>query len=546
MRKILGTVLFAMSLIGGATVVLAQSSRDLTPVTGTEGNLRTQFGGFRHSFRHRRHAVHASARPRRVARWERRRAVASTPRPLVNAPPPLTNPPSQPSASPEQPAAIFWPDAAADLADYVLFADGKERFWTYGFDSIVHAAFSAADSGDPRGMHGRPGAGRLSGVSSKAKTPLASADLCRANSASADALIERIERAVGPNASQRDALEPLRRALAQAIERIAAACPAAMPTTVAERLKAIQDRIWAMHDALLTIRLPFETFYNLLTDELRQRLRHEELESAGLSAGASEGRGQTVLARRAPTCAEPAAGTGDRIMRAIAPAAHEEQRAGLEALRQRSAAMAQLIAGSCPSNAQLDDPMARFVAAKDRLDVMLFVVMSISPVLQQLDGSLEDKQKVGLGQPSPATQKQPPPNESPSANAVFVNGALAVPGAPANADTVPAKFSAKNAADDKLTTIAHTFKTLTDEERRAVYQALKDQPAGSAFNADIGTKLPPGIELRPVPDEVAARVPQTRDYRYAVAKDRVLLVGTGRIVVGVFADVPVSEGHRER
>jgi hypothetical protein len=107
-------------------------------------------------------------------------------------------------------------------------------------------------------------------------------------------------------------------------------------------------------------------------------------------------------------------------------------------------------------------------------------------------------------------------------------------------------MSRENAADDELITIAYTFKTLTDDERRAVYQALKDQPAGSAFNADIGTKLPPGIELRPVPDEVAARVPQTWNYRYAVAKDRVLLVGTGRIVVGVFADVPVSEGHRER
>jgi hypothetical protein len=141
---------------------------------------------------------------------------------------------------------------------------------------------------------------------------------------------------------------------------------------------------------------------------------------------------------------------------------------------------------------------------------------------------------------------QPPLNASPPANAVFVNGALAVPGAPTNTDTVPAKFSAKNAADDELITIASTFKTLTDDERRAIYQSLKDQPAGSAFNADIGTKLPPGIELRPVPDEVAARVPQTRDYRYAVAKDRVLLVGTGRIVVGVFADVPVSEGRRER
>jgi hypothetical protein len=38
--------------------------------------------------------------------------------------------------------------------------------------------------------------------------------------------------------------------------------------------------------------------------------------------------------------------------------------------------------------------------------------------------------------------------------------------------------------------------------------------------------------------EVAARVPQTRDYRYTVANDRVLLVGTSRIVVGVFAAAP--------
>ena len=454
--------------------------------------------------------------------------------PEVSAPPPPTNPPSQLSASPEQTAAIFWPNAAADLADYVLFANGKERFWTYGYDSIMDAAFTAADSGDPRGMRGRPGPGQLSDASSQAKTPLAYADLCRANSASADALIERIERAVGPNASQRDALEPLRLALAQAIERIAAACPAAMPTTVAERLKAIQDRIWAMHDALLTIRLPFETFYNSLTDELRQRLRRGELESVGIAAGASEGQGQTIIDRRAPTCAEPAAGTADRIMRAIAPAAHEQQRAGLEALRQRSAAMAQLIAGSCPSDAHLDDPMARFAAAKDRLDVMLFVVMSMSPAPQQLYGSLDDKQEAELDRAAPAAQKQPP-NASPPANAVFVNGTLAVPGAPANTDTVPAKFSAKNAADDKLITIAYTFKTLTDEERRAIYQALKGQPA-AAFNADVGTELPPGVELHPVPNEVAARVPQTRGYRYVVGNDRVLLVGTSRIVVGIFAD----------
>ena len=134
-----------------------------------------------------------------------------------------------------------------------------------------------------------------------------------------------------------------------------------------------------------------------------------------------------------------------------------------------------------------------------------------------------------------AAQQQPPPNASPPANAVFVNGALAVPAVPANTDTVPAKFSARNAADDKLITIAYTFKTLTDEERRAIHQALKGQPA-AAFNADVGTEVPPGAELHPVPRAVAARVPQTLGYRYVVGNDRVLLVGTSRIVVGVFAD----------
>src|SRR6476619_1379574 len=90
--------------------------------------------------------------------------------------------------------------------------------------------------------------------------------------------------------------------------------------------------------------------------------------------------------------------------------------------------------------------------------------------------------KMGAEEPSSHA-----PSQKPADNSVFVNGALAVPGAPANTDTVPAKFSPKNAADDKLITIAYTFKTLADDERRAVYQALKDQPAGSALTADIGT-----------------------------------------------------------
>ena len=84
-------------------------------------------------------------------------------------------------------------------------------------------------------------------------------------------------------------------------------------------------------------------------------------------------------------------------MRAIERAARstEQQRAGLETLRLRSAAMAQLIASSCPTDPLLG-PMGRFAAATDRLDVMLFAAMSMSQALQQLYDSLDDKQKADL------------------------------------------------------------------------------------------------------------------------------------------------------
>jgi hypothetical protein len=168
------------------------------------------------------------------------------------------------------------------------------------------------------------------------------------------------------------------------------------------------------------------------------------------------------------------------------------------------------------------------------------------PQQQQQQEKAQQTPSGKMGKEEPSSHA---PSDKPADNSVFVNGALAVPGAPANTDTVPAKFSEKNAADDKLITLAYTFKLLTDEQRRAIYEGLKGQEAGPAFNADIGVELPSSIELHPVPNDVAARVTQTKDYRYAVADNRVLLVSpVGRFVVGVFMDdvqaPKASEGRR--
>ena len=167
------------------------------------------------------------------------------------------------------------------------------------------------------------------------------------------------------------------------------------------------------------------------------------------------------------------------------------------------------------------------------------------PQQQQQQEKAQQTPSGQMGKEEPSSHA---PSPKPADNSVFVNGALAVPGAPENVDTVPSKFSAKNAADDKLITLAYTFKLLTDEQRRAIYDGLKGQPAGPAFNADVGVELPLSVELRPVPNDVAARVQQTGDYRYAVAADRVLMVSpVNRVVVGVFMDdVQAPKGDQGR
>lgn len=77
------------------------------------------------------------------------------------------------------------------------------------------------------------------------------------------------------------------------------------------------------------------------------------------------------------------------------------------------------------------------------------------PQQQQQQEKAQQTPSGQMGKEEPSSHA---PSPKPADNSVFVNGALAVPGAPENVDTVPSKFSAKNAADDKLTTAAYTFK----------------------------------------------------------------------------------------
>src|SRR5262245_36929242 len=174
-----------------------------------------------------------------------------------------TENPAPPGSTSAPAKAAFWPRAADDLLDYAFFPKRKdEAFWTIGYGAILGNAFALANAEEPRARRNRSASSKVSDAAGATKlTDLPGAlDACgnRPAASSADQLIERIEQAIRPSDAQREILGELRAALVRAIERINSACPTSAPTTTAERLQAIHDRISAMHDALLTLRLPFE------------------------------------------------------------------------------------------------------------------------------------------------------------------------------------------------------------------------------------------------------------------------------------------------
>src|SRR5437762_245931 len=73
-----------------------------------------------------------------------------------------------------------------------------------------------------------------------------------------------------------------------------------------------------------------------------------------------------------------------------------------------------------------------------------------------------------------ARAEDAPQTAAPTQNdAVFVNGALNVPGAPADSQTVPAKFSKRNDAIDNLPIMAMPELAFTNEQRRSIIDAVR-------------------------------------------------------------------------
>ena len=131
------------------------------------------------------------------------------------------------------------------------------------------------------------------------------------------------------------------------------------------------------------------------------------------------------------------------------------------------------------------------------------------------------------------------PTRKPDATAVFVDGRLAVPGAPADSQTVPAKFSERNNALDELPTMAFPLK-LSDAQRQRIRDAVSKANAPAAnVSMQPADVLPSGVEMRELPSQLAAEIPAVRNLGYVRTSNGIMLVtALQRIVVEEVSNRP--------
>ena len=137
----------------------------------------------------------------------------------------------------------------------------------------------------------------------------------------------------------------------------------------------------------------------------------------------------------------------------------------------------------------------------------------------------------------PTAKSKPDTHPSPG---VFVDGVLAVPGAEADPQTRPAKFSNANDADDKIPIMARGPQ-LTDDQKKLIADAVRQAPksiAGVQPGVQLAptVELPAGVEMQDWPSGVVDQVPAVRDTKFIRLADRIMIVQPrNRIVIGEIA-----------
>jgi hypothetical protein len=189
---------------------------------------------------------------------------------------------------------------------------------------------------------------------------------------------------------QQQPVSELRAALQRVEKDIRAACPHLEAAPLPERLRIMQDRLWALRVTAINLRAPLQKFQDALTPEQRTKLATKQPAKPDESREnqSDEPAAQCyLLAQVAPQW--PA----EKVMRILR--LNKEQQSEFGVLSKTSSQMGQLMMGSCPKQA-LSTPSARLDATLDWIDSLLFAAANLAVLVDAFYANLNGEQKERL------------------------------------------------------------------------------------------------------------------------------------------------------
>jgi hypothetical protein len=273
-----------------------------------------------------------------------------------------------------------WPSAYADVIGYTLWPkDYGDRLRTHGIGDVLSTALAPIAA-----IEARTKQARADEPNRRAVVP--GAVVCGGvDVTDADWPIAEIKSTTELDAAQNTALDQFRTSLSDAIGAIKATCHDDTNASPVERLRTMQNTLWAVHDAAQLIREPLARFYDSLNDDQKGKFSAPD---------SPQPTGRPSRIQMARMCDLPGSTEALRqIEQTIRPTT--PQRASLEALQKKASDMGQFLLASClkPMPAT---PAERLDAAADRLTALIFAASNVNMALNDFTSQLSDEQKTKL------------------------------------------------------------------------------------------------------------------------------------------------------
>lgn len=272
---------------------------------------------------------------------------------------------------------VAWPSAYEDVIGFTLWPKQYgSRLGAHGMGDVLSTALAPSRAIAARTRQANAGE---PGQAMTEPAACGSIDLT-----AEDWPIGEITSTVELNDIQSGKLNQLRMSMSDAIASIKSTCLDDSTLGPVERLRAMQNSLWAVQDAVQLTRTPLSEFYASLTEEQQRTFAAPPQPAARM--------GRADIARM---CDLPA-GTDapmKQIEHALRPT--KPQKASLDALQKTASEMGQMLMQTCLAPMPAT-PVERLDAAANRLTAVIFAATNVNVALDDFASQLRDDQKTKL------------------------------------------------------------------------------------------------------------------------------------------------------